>query len=76
MKPLKHWFVLVMTLLFVLIVFAIADIALAGVIALAISIWDKVIAMSVFKWSTIVLFTIEAVLSVPAVIKSCKGDEK
>ena len=75
MKSMKWWFVFVMTTVTVLIVFAIADFILAGLIALAVSIWDNVTALQTFKWAFSLLFLIESVLTVPAVIKSCKGDK-
>lgn len=70
MKPVKWWFVFVMTVLTMLIVFAIADIILAGLIALAVSIWDIMTAFQTFKWVFSVLFLIESIFTVPAVIKS------
>ena len=73
---LRMWFVMVMTFCTVMLLFAIGDAVLAGVVSLIVRLWNKEASMAVFKWVFSILFTIETVLSVPATIKSCKGDIK
>ena len=76
MKSLKWWFVFVMTVLTVLAIFFLADSILMGVIAIVISLFDKVVAMAVFKWGVAILFSIETLLTIPAVIKSRNEGDK
>ena len=72
MKSLKQWFVFVMTLIFIIIVFVISDFVVAGVIALAVSIWSKLAAIKVFKLIFSLLFGIQGVLTFLVSIKSVK----
>ena len=77
MKSLKWWFVVIMTTLTVLAIFLLADTVLMGLIALIISLFNKAGAMQVFKWGVAILFGIEFLLTIPAVLKSRKeGDEE
>lgn len=70
MKSAKWWFVVIMTTLTVLSIFLIADLVLMGIISLIITIFDKASAVQVFKWGMAILFSIEFLLTIPAVIKS------
>ena len=72
MKSLKQWFVFVMTLILVLIVFVISDFAVAGIIALAVYVWNKLAAIEVFKWVFSLIFGIQGGLTFLVVIKSVK----
>ena len=75
MKELKKWFVLIMTFMFVLILFTVADIIFAGLIMFVVSSITQVWVLSAFKWSFIILLIIELAFTIPAVIKSVKGEE-
>lgn len=75
MKSLKWLFVVVMTTITVLSIFLLADIVLMGIIALIISPFSQN-AMQVFKVGIAVLFCIEFLLTIPAVIKSRNEGDK
>ena len=76
MKSLKKLFVITCTTLMVLLVFLICDTLFAGLVYLLVSIWSKVIALSIFKWIVLVVFGLQVLLTIPVAIKSCKeGDE-
>ena len=76
MKSLKKWFVLIMTYVAVLTVFAIADTILAGVIMFAVSSFTSFWQFVVFKWVFLITFAIEFLLTIPAAIKSYREGDK
>ena len=77
MEHLKQWFVFIMTTITVLVIFLVADTILMGLITLIIAIFSKDTAMQVFKYGMMILFGIEFLFSIPAVIKSRnKGDKE
>ena len=77
MKSMKWLFVVIMTTITLLTIFLIANSFLIGLVALIISIFNKAEAIQVFKWGVVILFGIEFLLTIPAVIKSRKeGDEE
>lgn len=76
MKSLKKLFVVTCTTLMVLLVFLICDALFAGLVYLLVSIWSKVIALSIFKWIVLVMFAVQVLFTIPVAIKGCKeGDE-
>lgn len=76
MKSLKKLFIITCTTLMVLLVFLICDTLFAGLIYLLVSIWSKVIALSIFKWIVLVMFGLQVLLAIPVAIKGYKeGDE-
>ena len=76
MKSLKKLFVITCTTLMVLLVFLICDALFAGLIYLLVSIWSKVIALSIFKWIVLVVFAVQVLFTIPVEIKGYKeGDE-
>ena len=76
MKSLKKLFVVTCTTIMVLLVFLICDALFAGLIYLLVSIWSKVIALSIFKWIVLVMFAVQVLFTIPVAIKGCKeGDE-
>ena len=75
MKSLKKLFVITCTTIMVLLVFLICDTLFAGLVYLLVSIWSKVIALSIFKWIVLVVFGLQVLLTIPVAIKSYKGDE-
>lgn len=75
MKSLNKLFVITCTTLMVLLVFLICDALFAGLAYLLVSIWSKVIALSVFKWIVLVIFGLQVLLTIPVAIKDYKGDE-
>ena len=76
MKSLKKLFVITCTTLMVLLVFLICDALFAGLIYLLVSIWSKVIALSIFKWIALVMFGLQVLLTITVAIKGYKeGDE-
>ena len=76
MKSLKKLFVITCTTLMVLLVFLICDALFAGLVYLLVSIWSKVIALSIFKWIVLVMFAVQILFTIPVAIKGCKeGDE-
>lgn len=76
MKSLKKLFVITCTTLMVLLVFLICDALFAGLVYLLVSIWSKVIALSIFKWIVLVMFAVQVLFTIPVAIKGCKeGDE-
>ena len=76
MKSLKKLFVITCTTLMVLLVFLICDTLFAGLVYLLVSIWSKVIALSIFKWIVLVMFAVQILFTIPVAIKGCKeGDE-
>lgn len=72
MKSLKQWFVFVMTLILVIIVFVISDFVVAGVIALAVYVWNKLVAVKVFKLIFCLALGIQCGLTFLVSIKSVK----
>ena len=77
MNKLKDIFVLVCTTITMLIIFAILDVVLMGLLSLVISIWNPSFATQMFKWSFLILFALEALFTIPVIIKSTKnGGEK
>lgn len=76
MKSLKKLFVVTCTTIMVLLVFLICDTLFAGLVYLLVSIWSKVIALSIFKWIVLVMFAVQVLFTIPVAIKGCKeGDE-
>ena len=76
MKSLKKLFVITCTTIMVLLVFLICNALFAGLVYLLISIWSKVIALSIFKWIVLVMFAVQVLFTIPVAIKGCKeGDE-
>ena len=76
MKGLRKLFVITCTTIMVLLVFLICDALFAGLVYLLVSIWSKVIALSVFKWIVLVMFAVQVLFTIPVAIKGCKeGDE-
>lgn len=76
MKSLKKLFVVTCTTIMVLLVFLICDALFAGLVYLLVSIWSKVIALSIFKWIVLVMFAVQVLFTIPVAIKGCKeGDE-
>ena len=76
MKSLKKLFVITCTTLMVLLVFLICDALFAGLVYLLVSIWSKVIALSIFKWIVLIMFAVQVLFTIPVAIKGCKeGDE-
>ena len=76
MKGLRKLFVITCTTIMVLLVFLICDALFAGLVYLLVSIWSKVIALSIFKWIVLVMFSVQVLFTIPVAIKSCKeGDE-
>ena len=76
MKGLRKLFVITCTTIMVLLVFLICDALFAGLVYLLVSIWSKVIALSVFKWIVRVMFAVQVLFTIPVAIKGCKeGDE-
>ena len=75
MKSLKKLFVVTCTTIMVLLVFLICDALFAGLVYLLVSIWSKVVALSIFKWIVLVVFGLQVLLTIPVAIKSYKGDE-
>ena len=76
MKGLRKLFVITCTTIMVLLVFLICDALFAGLVYLLVSIWSKVIALSIFKWIVLVMFAVQVLFTIPVAIKGCKeGDE-
>lgn len=76
MKSLKKLFVVTCTTIMVLLVFLICDALFAGLVYLLVSIWSKVIALSIFKWIVLVMFAVQILFTIPVAIKGYKeGDE-
>ena len=76
MKSLKKLFVVTCTTLMVLLVFLSCDALFAGLVYLLVSLWSKVIALSIFKWVVLVMFAVQVLLTLPVAIKGYKeGDE-
>ena len=76
MKGLRKLFVITCTTIMVLLVFLICDALFAGLVYLLVSIWSKIIALSVFKWIVLVMFAVQVLFTIPVAIKGCKeGDE-
>ena len=76
MKSLKKLFVVTCTTIMVLLVFLICDALFAGLVYLLVSIWSKVIALSIFKWVVLVMFAVQVLFTIPVAIKGYKeGDE-
>ena len=76
MKSLNKLFVITCTTLMMLLVFLICDALFAGLVYLLVSIWSKVIALSIFKWIVLVMFAVQVLFTIPVAIKGCKeGDE-
>lgn len=76
MKSLKKLFVITCTALMVLLVFLICDALFAGLVYLLVSIWSKVVALSIFKWIVLVMFAVQILFTIPVAIKGYKeGDE-
>lgn len=76
MKSLKKLFVITCTTLMVLLVFLICDALFAGLVYLLVSIWSKVVALSIFKWIVLVMFAVQILFTIPVAIKGYKeGDE-
>lgn len=76
MKSLKKLFVVTCTTIMVLLVFLICDALFAGLVYLLVSIWSKVIALSIFKWIVLIMFAVQVLFTIPVAIKGCKeGDE-
>lgn len=76
MKSLKKLFVVTCTTIMVLLVFLICDALFAGLVYLLVSIWSKVVALSVFKWIVLVMFAVQVLFTIPVAIKGYKeGDE-
>lgn len=69
MKQLKFWFVFIMTLITVFAVLLIGDTVIAGIVYLIITIWDKVLALKVFKWSVALMFFIQALFTAPLTLR-------
>lgn len=76
MKSLKELFVLTMTTITVLAVFLLSDLAIMGIVSGIVMIFSREVAMSVFKWGVAVMFGIELLFTIPAVIKSVKEGDK
>ena len=76
MKSLKKLFVVICTTIMVLLVFLICDALFAGLVYLLVSIWSKVVALSIFKWIVLVMFAVQILFTIPVAIKGYKeGDE-
>ena len=76
MKSLKKLFVITCTTIMVLLVFLICDALFAGLVYLLVSIWSKVVALSIFKWIVLVMFAVQILFTIPVAIKGYKeGDE-
>ena len=76
MNSLKKIFVITCTTIMMLIAFLIGDALFAGLVYLLVSIWSKVIALSIFKRIVLILFVIQILFTIPVAIKGCKeGDE-
>ena len=76
MKSLKKLFVITCTTLMALLVFLICDALFAGLVYLLVSIWSKVVALSIFKWIVLVMFAVQVLFTIPVAIKGYKeGDE-
>lgn len=76
MKSLKKLFVVTCTTIMVLLVFLICDALFSGLVYLLVSIWSKVIALSIFKWIVLVMFAVQILFTIPVAIKGYKeGDE-
>ena len=75
MKSLKKLFVVTCTTIMVLLVFLICDALFAGLVYLLVSIWSKVIALSIFKWVVLVMFAVQVLFTIPVAIKGCKEGE-
>lgn len=76
MKSLKKLFVVTCTTIMVLLVFLICDALFAGLVYLLVSIWSKVVALSIFKWIVLVMFAVQILFTIPVAIKGYKeGDE-
>ena len=76
MKGLRKLFVITCTTIMVLLVFLICDALFAGLVYLLVSIWSKVVALSIFKWIVLVMFAVQILFTIPVAIKGCKeGDE-
>lgn len=74
MNKLKDIFVLVCTTITMLIIFAILDVILMGLLSLVISVWNPSFATQMFKWSVLILFALEALFTIPVTIKSTKNE--
>lgn len=76
MKSLKKLFVVTCTTIMVLLVFLICDALFAGLVYLLVSIWSKVVALSIFKWIVLVMFAVQILFTIHVAIKGYKeGDE-
>lgn len=77
MTSLRQVFVIISATLTVLSMFLLVDILFVGVISLVAKAFDGDVAQNIFKYGVAVLFGIELLLTIPAVIKSIKeGDKK
>lgn len=68
-------FTVVLTLLFLLIVFVLGDAILVGIISLLVLIWDDTLALQVFKWGIVCLFVPQVLLTIPATIRCIAESE-
>lgn len=76
MKQLEHVFIIMLTTLVVLTILLILDALLLGVISLVTLIFDKVLAVQIFKWGLAISFGAEFIITVPISIKTIiKGSD-
>ena len=76
MKGLKKLFIVTCTTIMVLLVFLIYDALFAGLVYLLVSIWSKVVALSILKWIVLVMFGVQILFTILVAIKGYKeGDE-
>lgn len=63
----KFWFVFMLSLVALVILYAILDFLLAGVLYLVVSLFGKASALVVFKWTVVVLLALQIVSTIPAI---------
>ena len=66
-KKAKFWFVFMLSLVALVILYAILDFLLAGVLYLVVSLFGKASALVVFKWTVVVLLALQIMSTIPAI---------
>ena len=75
-KTLKNVFVLTMTTITVLSLYALADTIVAIALWFFIQFADKSLALQIAKWGFCILFFLEAIPTIPAIYVSVTKDDK
>lgn len=77
MNYMKSGFVFIMTTIIVLFIYLVADTLLVGFLSLIVLAFNRAVALQVFKWGMIILFSLETIMTVSIAIKKRnEGDEE